>query len=118
MTRAAGSGARRSRCPRCARPVLLQLVGRSAALSVVADAEQMTAAAAEALREPNRLHWCVRSGRDGLDLMWADCRTRRTPCERPHVIDHKCTAPQVPARPAAQRRTRQPSPVPAGQLTL
>ncbi|MFD3517746.1 hypothetical protein [Streptomyces sp. NPDC058657] len=98
--------------------MLRQLVGRTAALSVVADAAPMSAAAAGALREQDRLDWCVHETRDGLDLRWASCHTRSAPCPRRHVIDHKCTAPQTPARPAAQRRPRRPSPVPAGQLTL
>ncbi|MFI5809283.1 hypothetical protein [Streptomyces sp. NPDC051561] len=120
MTRPAGrSGARRARCPRCAAPVLRQLVGRTAALSVVADAEQMSAAAAGALREPDRLDWCVYETRDGVDLRWASCHTRSTPCARRHAIDHQCIGPTPPAdRLPAQRRTPKSSPVHPGQLTL
>ncbi|MCT9139047.1 hypothetical protein [Streptomyces violarus] len=116
MTRAPGSsgGARRVRC-RCGRTVLQQLVGNRAALNVIADADQLTAAAAAALREPNRLDWCVRTGRNGIELLWADCHRRNGECDRPHVIDHKCTAPPDAARP--RRTTRKPS-VPEGQLTL
>ncbi|RPK74489.1 hypothetical protein [Streptomyces sp. ADI95-17] len=116
MTRpsaAAGSGARRTRCPRCGSPVLRQLVGRRAALDVAADDTRYTAAAAEALREPNRLDWCLRQTRDGLDLRWAECHRRSSPCPHEHVIDHQCTAP-----PASQGWSRKTSPAPAGQLTL
>lgn len=118
MTRpAAGSnGARRTRCPRCGAPVLRQLVGRRAALDVVADAEEIPAAAAAALREPNRLDWCVRTVGGGPDLRWPGS-THPTDCTYPHVVDHVCTAPAAPSRTTAGRRTRTPS-VPAGQLTL
>lgn len=111
----ARSGARRTRCPRCAGRVIRQLVGRNAALDVVADDEQMTGAAAAALREPNRLDWCVRTTRDGLDLRWPGSG-HAADCPHPHVVDHVCTAPPQPARPV--RRARKPRPVPAGQLTL
>jgi hypothetical protein len=107
--------ARRVRC-RCGRTVLRQLVGNRAALDVTADAEPMPAARAAALREPNRLDWCVRATGGGSVLMWADCHRRAAACDRPHVIDHQCTGPIAPARPA--RRTRKSTPVPAGQLTL
>lgn len=117
MTRPPSSsgGARRVRC-RCGRTVLRQLVGNRAALDVTADADPLTATAAAALREPNRLDWCVRTTGGGPVLMWADCHRRTADCDRPHVIDHQCTAPATPARPA--RRTRKPPPVPDGQLTL
>lgn len=115
---AAGSGARRARCPRCGSPVLRQLVGRRAALDVTADVGELTAAAAEALRHPNRLHWCLRQTRDGPDMRWADCRRRPEPCPHPHVIDHECTGPpQAPARPSSRGRARS-TPVSDGQLTL
>ncbi|MFF9088611.1 hypothetical protein ACF1BE_19705 [Streptomyces sp. NPDC014991] len=115
MTRRPSSsgGARQVRC-RCGRPVLRQLVGLRAALDVTADAGPLTAAAAAALREPNRLDWCVRTRKDGPDLAWVD-RSHPADCPRPHVIDHQCTAP--PAGPPRRRTTRQP-PVAEGQLTL
>ncbi|MGW2742341.1 hypothetical protein [Streptomyces sp. NPDC001450] len=108
-------GARRVRC-RCGRTVLRQLVGNRAALDVTADADPLTAAAAAELREPNRLDWCVRQRKGGPDLSWSG-RTHSTDCPHPHVIDHQCTAPAVPAR-QQRRRTRKAPPVPAGQLTL
>ncbi|WP_399142220.1 hypothetical protein Q3A86_33260 [Streptomyces sp. NBUA17] len=92
------------------------MVGHRAALDVTADADPLTAEQAAALREPNRLDWCVRTTGGGPVLMWADCHRRRADCDRPHVIDHQCTATAPPARPA--RRTRKPPPVPDGQLTL
>ncbi|MEV4437509.1 hypothetical protein AB0K09_00580 [Streptomyces sp. NPDC049577] len=115
MNRADG-GARRARCPRCDRPVLRQLVGRRAALDVTADAAPMPAAAAQTLREPNRLTWCLRERSCSPDLRWLG-PGHPADCPHPHVIDHQCTTPAA-ARPAAPRRTRKPPPVPAGQLTL
>jgi hypothetical protein len=111
-------GARRVRC-RCGRTVLRQLVGQRAALDVTADADFLSAAAAVALREPNRLDWCTRTGRDGIELLWAGCHRRKGECDRPHVIDHKCTAPPTaqPAHARGRGRTRKTS-VPEGQLTL
>ncbi|MFJ6590250.1 hypothetical protein ACIQPP_05405 [Streptomyces violaceusniger] len=112
------SGARQSMCPRCRGPVLRQLVGRRAALDVTADARYLSAAEAKALRRENRLDWCLRQTRDGVDLRWADCHARGATCPHPHVIDHECTAPAVPARAAAPSRNRTTQPVPPGQLTL
>ncbi|MFI8853645.1 hypothetical protein ACIGW3_26115 [Streptomyces sp. NPDC053499] len=85
------AGARRTTC-RCGAPVLRQLVGRRAALDVTADADPMPAAEAAALREDNRLDWCLRHPAGGPDLRWADCHRARDPCPHPHVIDHQCTA--------------------------
>ncbi|MFD5838194.1 hypothetical protein ACFWHV_32295 [Streptomyces collinus] len=95
--------------------MLQQLVGNRAALNVTADADQLTAAAAAALREPNRLDWCVSTTKAGTVLLWADCHRRDRECNRPHVIDHQCTAPPEAARP---RRTTRKASVPEGQLTL
>ncbi|MEU0675439.1 hypothetical protein ABZ330_21610 [Streptomyces sp. NPDC006172] len=116
MTRPPSSSgsARRVRC-RCGRTVLRQLVGNRAALDVTADADELTAAAAAALREPNRLDWCVHLRKGGPALQWADCHRREAECTRPHVIDHQCTAP--PTAPARPGRTRKTS-VPEGQLAL
>ncbi|WP_240044764.1 hypothetical protein [Streptomyces alboflavus] len=109
-----GGGARRVRC-RCGRAVLRQLVGRRAALDVTADADEMTAAAAAGLREPDRLDWCLRTTKAGPDLRWADCHSRGGGCSHPHVIDHQCAAP---AAPVPRPRRTVTSSVPEGQLTL
>lgn len=111
---AGSSGARRTRCSRCHRPVLRQLVGQRAALDVTADDDRMPLGAATALREDNRLDWCLRTTAGGLDLRWSST-SHPADCPHPHVIDHQCTAPPNPAR--QQRRTRQTA-VPDGQLTL
>lgn len=119
MTRpgTSSNGARRTRCPRCGAAVLRQLVGRRAALDVVADAAEMTAAAAAALREPMRLDWCVRTVGGGPDLRWPSS-SHPADCPHPHVMDHLCTSPAAPSRTTAGRRTRNAPSVPAGQLTL
>lgn len=82
--------ARKGKCPKCHRPVLQQLVGRQAAVSVTADAEELTPAAANALREPDRLDWCLRTVSTGLDLRWTHCHAKAGTCPHPHVIDHRC----------------------------
>jgi hypothetical protein len=104
------------RC-RCGRTVLRQLVGNRAALDVTADADPMPATAAAKLREPNRLDWCLRTTKAGPELLWADCHRRTADCDRPHVIDHQCTAPPAAARPR-RRTTRKPPAVPEGQYAL
>lgn len=116
MTYRPGSSgsARRVLC-RCGRTVLRQLVGNRAALDVTADADELSVAAAAALREPNRLDWCVHTAKGGPDLRWADCRRRKAECTRPHVIDHQCTAPPAAAIPPRRRRKTS---VPEGQLAL
>ncbi|MFI7010013.1 hypothetical protein [Streptomyces sp. NPDC050145] len=107
------NGARRTRC-RCGRTVLRQLVGQRAALDVTADADELTAAAAAALREPNRLDWCLRKRADGPDLLWSS-PSHRANCPHPHVIDHQCTAP---AAGPPRTRTARTSSVAEGQLAL
>ncbi|RLL66970.1 hypothetical protein [Streptomyces sp. Z26] len=101
---ARSNGARPTRCPRCHRPVLRQLVGQRAALDVTADTAPLAPAAAHALTGPNRLAWCLRQTRDGPDLRWTG-PTHRAGCPHPHVIDHQCTAPN---RPRAATATAQP----------
>lgn len=91
MTKSAGgSGAQRTRCPRCGLPVLTQLVGHRAALSVTADDRLLKPAAAAAMTGPNRLAWCVRGSRwTGPQLRWIH-GMHRVDCPHPHVIDHQC----------------------------
>lgn len=76
-------------CERCGAPVLKQLVGHRAALNVIADAEPIPLNQALALREPNRLVWCLARLRNGdLELRWR-CRNLR-PCSHEAVIEHRC----------------------------
>ncbi|MEV7140724.1 hypothetical protein [Streptomyces tauricus] len=74
-------------CIRCATPVIKQLVGHRAALTVIADAEPIPLAQALRLVEPNRLMWClaVLAG-GGTELRWS-CRRA---CGHAHVIEHRC----------------------------
>lgn len=111
-------GARRVRC-RCGRTVLRQLVGRTAALDVTADADELVPDAAAKLREANRLDWCLRRRAAGPELMWADCHRRSGDCPHPHVIDHQCTAPADRPHPQARAKAApRTTSVPEGQLTL
>jgi hypothetical protein len=80
-------GAKARTCEQCGTAVLRQLVGHRAALKVTADAISLPAAEALALREPNRLVWCVAELRGGgVELRWR-CRTA---CEHGAVIEHRC----------------------------
>lgn len=82
-------GASRRSCDRCGAPVLRQLVGHSAALKVTADAEPIPLQQALALREPNRLVWCMAQLHGGaVDLRWR-CRTTGG-CKHAAVIEHRC----------------------------
>lgn len=87
-----GASSRRSAagataCVRCAAPVIKQLVGQRAALSVIADAEPIPLDEALRMAEPNRLVWCLAAlAGGGHELRWA-CRTG---CQHEHVIEHRC----------------------------
>lgn len=89
---ASGSGgAQRTRCPRCGLPVLTQLVGHRAALSVMADDVPLQPAKAQAMTGPNRLAWCLRESRwSAAQLRWVHRGTHPADCPYPHVIDHQC----------------------------
>jgi hypothetical protein len=95
-SRRSAAGARA--CERCGTPVITQLVGHRAALKATADAEPIPLDQALALREPNRLAWCLaplRSG--GAELRWLHTAGAR--CGLEHVIDHRCP----PGTPAGRR---------------
>ncbi|AEW94632.1 MULTISPECIES: hypothetical protein [Streptomycetaceae] len=114
--RRSSSGARRTRCPRCGRPVITQLVGRRAALAVVADDEPMPTARAAGRTTPDRLAWCLRDGPfAGIDLRWV-YRSHPPDCPHPHVLDHQCTAPLRP--PAGPRSSHKHLAGPPGQIAL
>jgi hypothetical protein len=58
-------------------------------LKVTADAEPIPLDRALALREPNRLVWCLARLRSGdVELRWR-CRGR-LPCGHDVVIEHRC----------------------------
>lgn len=74
-------------CAHCGARVLTQLVGQRAALKVTADADPIPYEQAMALREPNRLVWCLAVRRGGeRELLWR-CRTD---CGHGAVIEHRC----------------------------
>jgi len=84
-------GASHRSCDRCGAAVLRQEVGHRAALKVTADAEPILLAKALALREPNRLVWCLVQLCSGdVELRWR-CRNRK-PCSHGLVIEHRCPA--------------------------
>ncbi|MGW8719642.1 hypothetical protein ACWGNR_10075 [Streptomyces althioticus] len=76
-------------CAHCGAPVITQLVGQSAALNVTADTTPIPRKEAMAMREPNRLVWCLAVRRSGdLELLWR-CRTA---CGHGAVLEHRCPA--------------------------
>jgi hypothetical protein len=87
-----GAGSRRSAaggaaCSRCGTPVIRQLVGQHAGLTVVVDAEPITREQAAVLVEPDRLAWCLAALHSGgSELRWR-CRHN---CGHGVVIEHRC----------------------------
>jgi hypothetical protein len=89
--RASTSGASQRSCGLCGAAVLRQEVGHRAALKVTADAEPIPLERALAMREPNRLVWCLARLRSGdVELRWR-CGARK-PCGHDVVIEHRCPA--------------------------
>lgn len=87
-------GGSNSRCPACGAPVLTQLVGRIAALTVTTDLTPLTPEEQAQARAPNRLVWCLHHPAIGPPrLRWTD--THPPDCPHPHVAEHRC---QPPAR--------------------
>jgi len=79
------------RCPSCGAPVITQLVGARAALNITADITPLTPAEQAALREPNRLIWCLLTNSLGVRrLLWLD-PWHPPDCRRGiHVAEHRC----------------------------
>lgn len=90
MTRPGSSGSPTT-CARCRAPILRQLVGRTAALTVTADLRPLTPAEQAAVREPNRLIWCLRraTAHSPPWLAWAG-PDHPAQCPYPHVTEHRC----------------------------
>lgn len=80
-----------NRCPNCRAPILRQLVGRIAAITVTADLWPLTPSEQAAVREPNRLIWCLRQASEHLParLTWTG-RDHPAQCPHPHVTEHRC----------------------------
>ncbi|MDX3074594.1 hypothetical protein [Streptomyces sp. MI02-7b] len=87
-----GTGAADSRCPSCGAPVLRQLVGRIAALTVTADPTPLTPEQETQVRtDPNRLTWCLITGRwRPPELRW------RHPAHSPHCTHHVVACHRCP----------------------
>ncbi len=80
------------RCPSCGHPVHKELVGQRAALNVTADLTPLSPEQQAALREPNRLIWCLRTNSLGHQrLLWLD-PWHPPDCDRGgiHVTEHRC----------------------------
>ncbi|MGW0550524.1 hypothetical protein [Streptomyces altiplanensis] len=84
-----------SRCPSCRAPILRQLVGDRAALTVTADLTALTLEEQAAAREPNRLIWCLITNRFGARRLTWITSWHRTDCPHQHVTEHRCP-PQQP----------------------
>lgn len=91
MSRPGRAGTAESRCPRCQAPVHRELVGRIAALDVVADLRPLTPSEQAAVREPNRLIWCLRGGEHTARRLTWTGRDHPASCPHPHVTEHRCT---------------------------
>ncbi|MEE1814248.1 hypothetical protein PUR59_04330 [Streptomyces sp. SP18ES09] len=91
MSRPRATGAADSRCPSCAAPLLTQWVGAVAALKVTADPRPLTSEQQIAVREPNRLVWCLyrASAHSPPRLRWITASHPPT-CDHPHVTEHRC----------------------------
>lgn len=92
--RPSSTGAVQSTCVRCSAPVLTQLVGERAALSVIADLTHLSLEEEAAVRaDPNRLTWCLKTSKyGGTRLTWRT-EPHPRPCPHQHVADHHCNGP-------------------------
>lgn len=90
MTRP-GSASSTTHCKRCRAPVLTQWVGQIAALHITADLQPLTPAEQTAVREPNRLIWCLRGGEHTTRRLTWTGRDHPATCPWPHVTEHRCT---------------------------
>lgn len=84
-----------SRCPACGRPLLVQLVGHTAALQARVDLPALDAhlpyGPAAAGSTPNDLVWCLPRQRfRPLRLRWTGSR-HRADCPHQHLTTHRCT---------------------------
>lgn len=101
--RAAPKGDGSGRCPGCRAPVLRQLVGQRAALNITADLAPLTPEQQAAVREPNRLIWCLRrSGPNApARLAWIT-GSHPADCAHDHVTEHRCPPGTRPGGPKTQ----------------
>ncbi|MFD3717231.1 hypothetical protein [Streptomyces sp. NPDC058674] len=90
MSRPGSAGTVDSRCPRCRAPILRQLVGTIAALTITADLTPLTPAEQAAVREPNRLIWCLRDREHTARRLTWTGRDHPQQCPFDHVTEHRC----------------------------
>jgi hypothetical protein len=98
--RAARRGGDDSRCPACRAPILRQLVGTTAALTVTADLTPLSVEQQAAARTPHRLIWCLyrASPHSPPRLRWTG-RWHPAQCPHPHVTEHQCPGPTPAQQP-------------------
>lgn len=100
MSRSRAAGAVTTKCPRCAAPLVTQLVGDRAALHVTADLIDLKPDQEAAVRaDPNRLIWCYRTPRHGTPRLTWRPRPHPPDCPHQHLADHACTGPPSAAPP-------------------
>ncbi|WNI15556.1 hypothetical protein [Actinacidiphila sp. ITFR-21] len=98
-----------AQCGACGAPVIRQVVGRVAALTITADTTPIPRADEHRLREPNRLTWCLTTSRWApTELRWR-CTEYTTRCDHQIVIEHRCTTPRRPPADPQQPAAAQPS---------
>ncbi|MGW2209946.1 hypothetical protein [Streptomyces sp. NPDC001781] len=90
-----GRGGADSRCPACGHPLLVQWVGRTAALQARVDLpppdEPLPYGPARAASTPHDLVWCLPRPRHGpLRLRWTHAR-HPPDCPHQHLLTHRCT---------------------------
>ncbi|MEV7470430.1 hypothetical protein AB0O20_28595 [Streptomyces kronopolitis] len=99
--RAAADGT--TQCPNCRAPIIRQLVGNRAALTVTADLTPLTPTEQANTRTPNRLIWCLHQAgpHTPARLRWIGS-LHPARCPHKHVAEHTCTGPHpaAPQQPA------------------
>lgn len=88
MARSRGTTDAPRPCPGCGAPLITQWAGRTLALRVTAATTRISPQQEAELRTPNRLTWCLTTGKyRPPELRWR-CTTPR--CGHHVVIEHHC----------------------------
>lgn len=91
MARPRATGAADSRCPSCGAHTLTQWVGDIAALHVTADPTPLTREQQTAVREPNRLIWCLRQRQHTTPRLTWTGSLHPADCPHEHLTEHRCS---------------------------
>ncbi|WP_060888683.1 hypothetical protein [Streptomyces scabiei] len=78
------------RCPACRAPVITQLDGHTAALRATVDLTALTPAEQAAVREPNRLVYCLITRPHCPPRIRSITPWHPPDCPHPHVAEHRC----------------------------